>query len=392
MKKYLLFIVPLLGLAACVDTPTTALAGADGPSFNAWGVDNDGDGIDDGTEMGLANQYAPVLYMPNLISRMAAGAGIAGDWTWPATVAWYLPQVRMRIHHNNCPDHQMLDVGQVNSTNLLQQAHQRYVMKWYGGCEHESPWQYSDRSWHDDDHYFLQAGDDDAVHPGIGNSAQWHAYFHAYPNSIGGISIQYWIFYAYNDFVGSANHEGDWEHINVRLNASHQIEGVWYAQHGSTTLYSPGQISWYGSHPQVWVADGSHASYVSEADCDYAFSEAVDNSCWTSDSNRWFTWGGGPNDSGLHGAGLINVGELPNGTTHRPMPGQEWIRYSGRWGEKGNFDKTSGPPGPAYQPSWTRDWPSTGTGGGGSGGGDCSGGGEEQTAGPGGGTEIQPVC
>ena len=356
MKNYLALLAGLLLFAGCSDAATNPQASADpaAPAF-AWGVDNDGDGLDDGTEWELANRFAPVLYMPNLISRADASAGVAGDWTWPSTVAWYLPRVRMRIHHNNCADHQMLDVGQVNTTNLLQQSHQRFVLKWYG-CVHESPYQYSDRSWHNDDHYFLQSISDDAVHPGMRDPATWQTYFHAYRNTIGGVSIQYWVFYPYNDFVASANHEGDWEHINVRLNASHQVDALYYAQHNGGVLYTPAQVSWYGTHPQVWVADGSHASYRAEADCDYIVAEGGDNSCWTNVNQRWFTWGGdaGSTAAGIRGSGLVNVGEALT-TTTRPMPGQEWVRYSGRWGEVGETGPTSGPRGPAYQTSWNRD-------------------------------------
>jgi hypothetical protein len=358
MKNHLAFLAGLVVLAGCADAPTATSAATDAdaaaPSF-AWGVDSDGDGLDDGTEWDLANQFAPVLYMPNLITRAEAGAGVAGDWTWPSTVSWYLPQIRMRIHHNNCSDHQLLDVGQVNSTNILQQSHQRYVRNWYGTCSHESPWQYSNGSWHNDDHYFLQAGNDDAVHPGIRDPGAWQTYFHAYRNTIGGVSIQYWFFYAYNDFVGSANHEGDWEHINVRLNASNQVDGIWYAQHNGAVHYYPGDVSWFGTHPQVWVADGSHASYRSESDCDYAFNEGLDGSCWTNSYQRWFTWGGGDTgEIGLRGGALINMGEQLSGAKH-PMPGQDWVRYSGRWGEVGTTSATSGPRGPGYQANWTRE-------------------------------------
>lgn len=359
MKNYLALLAGLIVLAGCSDAPTepqaSAAPEATAPSFSVWGVDNDGDGLDDGTEWDLANQYAPVLYMPNLITRAEAGYGYAGDWTWPSTVSWYLPQIRMRIHHNNCGDHQLLDFGQVSSTNILQQAHQRYVRNWYGTCSHQSPWQYSNGSWHNDDHYFLQAGNDDAVHPGIRDPGAWQTYFHAYRNTIGGVSIQYWFFYAYNDFVGSANHEGDWEHINVRLNAGNQVDGIWYAQHNGATHYYPWDVSWFGTHPQVWVADGSHASYRSESDCDYAFNEGLDGSCWTNSYQRWFTWGGGDTgEIGLRGGSLINMGEQLSGAK-RPMPGQDWVRYSGRWGEVGSTTHTSGPRGPAYQTNWTRE-------------------------------------
>jgi len=101
-SKYALTAAALL-MAACSDRSPTALTAP--PSHAArevWSVDADQDGIDDGMEWELANRYAPVLYMPNLISHDLASY-IPGDWTWPATVEWYLPQVRMRMHHAGSP-------------------------------------------------------------------------------------------------------------------------------------------------------------------------------------------------------------------------------------------------------------------------------------------------
>lgn len=349
MTRYSGGLLALLFLAAaCTDAPTPRAAPADEPLLTTWGIDADHDGIDDGTEWALANQYAPVLYMPNMITRAEAGAGVQGDWTWPANVDWYLPQVRMRIHHNNCTDHQLLNFGQVTPTNLLQQAHQRFKLGVFG-CSHSTPVQYSDTSWHVDDHYFLQAGDDAAVHPGMRTPSQWKSYVHSYPNDIGGITLQYWVFYAYNDGISSQNHEGDWEHVAVKLNASHTPAAVIFSAHGHLNAYAPSQVTWYGgTHPEVWVADGSHASFRSQSVCNTTLTEGVYSSCWTNHDQRWFTWAGGRGTAaGIQGAGLVALGEKAY-----PTSGQQWIRYSGRWGEKGQFDGTSGPRGPAYQSSW----------------------------------------
>ena len=353
-------------LAACSDlSPSITAPDAAAPRLSVWGVDNDHDNLDDGTEWELANRFAPLLYMPNLITRLQADY-IAGDWTWPATVDWYLPQVRMRIHHNNCSDHQLLDFGQVTATNLLQQAHKRYTLGWLG-CSHVDPYQYSDRDFNPDDHYFLQAGDDDAVHPGLGYTSQWKAYAHSYRNNLGGVTIQYWLFYAYNDGFSLQNHEADWEHVDVKLDASYNPVTVYLSFHRDLNPYAPGDMTWYGTHPQVWVADGSHANFRSEGACNSTLREAggtvagvvIYESCWTNLNQRWFTWAGGRGyDYGIQGAGLVDLGEKSY-----PTPGQEWIRYSGRWGEKGQTDDTSGPQGPAYKTDWLKDQYVTYTGG-----------------------------
>jgi hypothetical protein len=316
-------------------------------SGSNWGVDADNDQLDDGLELSLANQYAPLLYLPYPIAQ---GSQTNGDWTRPANVPWLLQNTRLRMHHNNCNDHQFLNFGQVNATNLLQQAHQRYVRKWYGGCEHENPVQYSNSSWHPDDHYFLQQ--EDATHKGIADQGQWITYFHAYRNSSAGINIQYWFLWAYNDWTGFLNHEGDWEHVNVRLDANHQPVGVYFSTHNDLNWYTTASVQWFGgTHPKVWIADGSHATYRSQSACNTTYYPNDEGECWTLDWHRWFTWidGKGTN-AGLQGGGLVNMGEKSN-----PMPGQQWLRYSGRWGEKGEIDGTSGPRGPAYNSNgwWT---------------------------------------
>jgi hypothetical protein len=354
MKK----LIACLGLAAlvagCSDDSQPFAAEPREPSRAAWGVDYDNDGIDDGVEADLANMYAPVLYMPNLISRTDAGYGVAGDWTWPANVEWYLQNTQLRFHHDNCPDHQILNLGTITTSNLTTQYHQR-ATSWLG-CSHSGDTYGSGGSggYSAENHFFLQAVYDDVTHPGVRDPAGWKVYTHVYRNTIGGVSIQYWFFYPYNDFVGGFNHESDWEHITVQLNASNEPASLTYAAHFSPKTWLPGDVSWYGTHPQVWVADGSHASYASEGECD-SMGEGGTNSCWTNLDQRWFTWSGGKGyDRGLQGGGLVNMGEMPESTNNkRPMAGQGWILFSGHWGEEGTSDLTSGQPGPGQH---TDDW------------------------------------
>lgn len=96
------------------------------------------------------------------------------------------------------------------------------------------------------------------------------------------IDIKYIFFYPFNGFqvfrIGVlsgfstkkrnfewarfARHEGDWEHITVRLDPSGQVlQGVFYAQHsGSAWVSNPPLID--GTHPVVMSALNSHASYA----------------------------------------------------------------------------------------------------------------------------------
>ena len=385
MKKWIALLAFGAVAAGCSDASQPLASKPGAPRLSAWGVDNDSDGIDDGTEAELADRFAPLLYMPNRISRADAENQVPGDWTWPANVPWYLANTQMRFHHDNCPDHQILNLGTINTSNLVTQSHQR-ATSWLG-CSHSGTTYGSGGSggWSDENHFFLQAVYDDVTHPGVRDESGWKVYTHVYRNSIGGVSIQYWFFYAYNDFWSSFNHEGDWEHIIVQLNSSEQPTLLWYAAHEGSATLQPTQVSWYGgTHPEVWVADGSHASYPSEGVCDFTTEHGIYENCWTNPAQRWFTWSNGMGGAqGLQGGGLVNMGELT-----RPMPGQEWMKYSGRWGEEGNIDGTSGPPSPSWQPAWTTDYPSSGSTGGGSGG-DCTG---EPTFGSGPTQIEQPAC
>jgi hypothetical protein len=83
----------------------------------------------------------------------------------------------------------------------------------------------------------------------------------------GYVALQYWLFYAYNDWGtshgGWNDHEGDWENIHVFLKDE---KPAWIAlsAHGAAT-----RVGWNrklekkGTHPIVCVAQGSHANYLS---------------------------------------------------------------------------------------------------------------------------------
>jgi hypothetical protein len=77
--------------------------------------------------------------------------------------------------------------------------------------------------------------------------------------------LQYWFFYPFDDWWNV--HEGDWELVQVILNnATRNPMKITYAWHhgGSTFDWDdPKFLKMDGTHPAVFVARGSHASYWS---------------------------------------------------------------------------------------------------------------------------------
>lgn len=307
--------------------------------------DEDRDGLDDGCEARLLNARAPLLHLAD------------NDWTKPANVDWYLARVVMRFHHNNCGDDAILGLGKVTQDNLNRQRHN--TKKGVSGlCRHSGT---AIRSgvgpWNENEHFFLQAASD-ATHKGSSNPADWIVYGHAFPNNFGGINLQYWFFYPYNDNFGSANHESDWESVLIALGPDRKFSHAKFCAHGGCdNTFGRNSLTFYGDHLEVWVADGSHASYPSEVSCDrqvVGSEGAFPFNCSSAPRDRWFTWKGGKGaEAGHQGGGVVNVGEQGRG---RVLNGQFFIDYAGGvWGEQGEFELTSGKRTPSFQGNWNQD-------------------------------------
>jgi hypothetical protein len=133
-----------------------------------------------------------------------------------------------------------------------------------------------------------------------------------------GKDITYWFFYAYNDGFGPQNHEGDWERIEVHLNARNRAVSTEYHQHaGSQTLSWADTPKVGRTHPVVFSAQGSHASYPTAGSHHFGTDH-------TNRGKAWSTWDA-----------LIDV-------RTRPFYG-----FGGAWGEVGNISDTTGPLGPS---------------------------------------------
>ncbi len=186
-----------------------------------------------------------------------------------------------------------------------------------------------------------------ASRAGSPDPADWTTYGHAFRAEGGGVLLQYWFFYAFNDAYGVFDHEGDWEHVTVRLGPTLEPEGAWYARHHDShpgVWFGWSELTHDGEHPVVLSARGTHASYASPLEVP-AWERTCDTT-WTSAARAggcrvWRTWG-------PEAGSVVNVGE-------RNAPRVPFIAWPGRWGATGRLgmDSRLEPPrGPAFQAAW----------------------------------------
>lgn len=149
--------------------------------------------------------------------------------------------------------------------------------------------------------------------------------------------LAYWWFYAHNDTTpvqgppGTAlcgNHEGDWEHIALRINTQAAVRAktpeayqaaireVYFARHGRThrgdKYRAPNTLRFQGSHVHVYPAWGTHGAYPEPG----SFPLPLKLGPWRPHDHSdgqglsWPTW-----DSPL-----------------LPLDRQAWATFGGRWG------------------------------------------------------------
>ena len=273
--------------------------------LSARALDRDGDGLDDALEDALLGQYAPVVVLHPTEPAL------------PASTDWLLARSDLEPAPGPRP--------RVLAASVLG------LLSWPKPVEDPAA------------RLHPHAPD----HAGSRNPGDWVVYGHAFPADGGGVVLQYWFFYAFNDAYGVFDHEGDWEHVSVRLGTDLRPQGAWYSRHNDShpgVWFDWAALSREGDHPVVLSARGTHASYAAtievpdwERTCDTTWpAAAAAGGC-----RLWRTWA---EDTG----GVVNVGE-------RAHPRVPFIAWPGRWGSTGRlgFDSHGGPPrGPAFQAGW----------------------------------------
>jgi hypothetical protein len=165
------------------------------------------------------------------------------------------------------------------------------------------------------------------------------------PDHAGQLALQYWLFYAYNDWNNL--HEGDWEMIQLVFDAPNAREAlggkptmVGYSQHegaeradwGADKLELVG-----GTHPVVYPAAGSHANFFDEG---LFLGSSAEQGV------------GCDNTTGPHRDLRPVVDTIPS-DPNAARASFPWIAFEGRWGElRPAF--FNGPTGPNLKTQWTK--------------------------------------
>jgi hypothetical protein len=159
------------------------------------------------------------------------------------------------------------------------------------------------------------------------------------------IVVQYWFFWVYNQW--NDVHEGDWEMIQLIFDGPSPADALAegpttyaYAQHEGSEYAKVGDndgklVLEDGTHPVVFVAEGSHAAFFS--------------------SSRWF------GKSGATGFGCDDTSGPVESIRPDvvPLPGDDiptegplaWLSFRGRWGERAPAFN-NGPTGPVTKSQW----------------------------------------
>ncbi len=158
-----------------------------------------------------------------------------------------------------------------------------------------------------------------------------------------GIAVQYWFFWYFNEF--NDLHEGDWEGMQVvfdeattaaeALDSGPDRVAVFQHAGGQVTDWDSGELETVGTHPVVYPAAGSHATYL--------------------DSGVYL--GNGQGGSGL---GCDNTAQPVRSVRPRAIlmpddPGRRspfaWLTFLGRWGQR-EAGYNNGPQGPITKRQW----------------------------------------
>ena len=255
--------------------------GGGGPSAPETGGDSDGNGIDDQDEADLARKFCPILILnsgdtpgmkPCPVSIMGGSPNSAHDlradnlWVWVKSDAlptfageyscsdprWNPPPQCANADYNYSSYSDQYGITYTGAPP--EHAYYQYTLYLhpeYGGPEKNCPLDWEG--------VYLDGWD---PHP-PGSSFSPTTYVHFFVDAISPV-IQYWFFYPYNDWVN--NHEGDWEHINLRITSTDpeaaEITGATYFFHELVaTVYLEELVLVEDTHPVIFVGGYGEKSY-----------------------------------------------------------------------------------------------------------------------------------
>jgi hypothetical protein len=280
-------------------------------------ADFDRDGLKDQLEQELAEKFAPIVFHhpdePNL----------------PTSVKTFLSQTELWFYDGRC--HPPLEkVSDRLQTSIPITKH--------SSCEpsESAVESHGTRSRDKNSTFFLKNVDDNS-RIGSLDPQNWTTYFHCYPNDQGGVTIQYWRFYAYNTghFLGHpfviGSHGGDWEAIHVVLNSSYTPVTARFLGHRNISTRSWSSLLSEGTHLLVKSEKGGHTSVPFGDKDSRQAGTFIRQETWSSGRVRWAIKSkhGRLPEKDSSSPPLVNLGEKT-----APARDMEFLQYSGLWGSR----------------------------------------------------------
>jgi hypothetical protein len=278
-------------------------------------TDEDHNGIPDDVEFRLANQFAPVLLYD------------ADEPNLPTSVDRFLGNTELWYFSEFCHP-QQVQISKLAGPQLLHFTRPscRVPGEMIDSQGTRSPGKNST--------FYLSTVSGEKRRGGEDSDA-WVTYVHAYRNDVGGITIQYWRFYAFNTSyvmgfpIDFGTHGGDWEAIHVVLKPSptggFEPVQIRLLGHRDIVTRSWSEALTDAGHPLIGCEKGSHTSMLMSRSDLSMRSRRIEHKCWTGGSVRWP--GGKVSSSGP----FVMLGQKTS-----PRSGMEWLRYSGLWGTREN--------------------------------------------------------
>ena len=281
MRKYVLFFLVLLivGLLVCSSVASVTAQ-----------QDSDNDGIPDTKEEQLALTYVPYLHFAD------------GEKFFPTDANYHIEN---SVLYMKSVDVNTLITDSPTAESIAQYTTEDYFLNNILGGYEEIAQDYKQ------------------------NREKYGDKIYAHVTSESGfIVVQYWFFYAFNP--GTLNqHQGDWEMIEIVLDSTETPLYAVYSQHNAGQRAEWTDVEKAdGTHPKVYVALGSHASYF----------RSYQGKLGTESDTLGNAYTLKPED-----LEIVHLGEKGTGN-------QDWLEFGGRWGNWASlvdaYMGAAGPSGP----------------------------------------------
>ena len=267
MRKYIMLFSVLLIVGLLLFSPIASVAAQD--------VDNDG--IPDSKEKQLALKYEPYLHFA------------AGEKFFPTDANYHI--TNSELYEKKSDDSNELIERFPDVATIAQYTTENYFLNnTLGG-------------------YKEIAEDYKQNRESFGDKIYAHV-----TSEAGYIVVQYWFFYAFNP--GTLNqHQGDWEMIEIVLDSTETPQYAVYSQHHAGEMADWKDVEKVDeTHPRVYVALGSHASYFRSYQGKLGTESDIVGNAYTLK----------PED-----LEIVYLGE--KGTGKHPSS-QDWLDFGGKWG------------------------------------------------------------